>query len=129
MDNLLKDKRIKSKSIYKFIKEHNNVCHKIYIHNKFWKNYYLALNYTLIPFNLMFLHQISFENLNIFAYIVAVISFISQFSFHLMFNLMTASINNEAKKSYKILIKILQKFNNIQILQKLKVCFITKWNH
>ena len=127
--DIMKESFITSKKFSILIKEHNSVCYDIFINNKFWKKYYFAINYTLIPFSLLCLHQLLFENLNLLAFLIIFIAFLCQFCFHLIFNLMTASINNEAKKSYKILIKILQKFNNIKILQKLMVCFIRKCNH
>jgi hypothetical protein len=39
----------------RIIREHNNICNDILKYDKFWKNFYFALTYTIKPTNLMLL--------------------------------------------------------------------------
>jgi len=87
----------------KILREHNSILNATDSYNKFWKVYYFAITYALIPLNLMLLQQILFEDLNIFNYFAYSSSLIGSLGLHLMLNLMTASVYKESAKSYKCL--------------------------
>jgi len=89
----------------KIIREHCGVCNQITVYNKFWRYYFFAVIYTLIPMNLMLLHQNLFEKLN-FSVCIAFISVnIGCLAMLLMLNIKISSINKEMSKSYKCLNK------------------------
>jgi hypothetical protein len=104
---------LKYKTIDQLIKNHNSICLDIKLYNKFWQKYYFSLTYTLIPMNLIVLELILFEEQILPLFIVCLLCFFVAIVSHLMFNLMTASINSEALKSYKSLLEIYLKANSL----------------
>lgn len=103
--------------------EHNSICGDIMSHNKFWKKYYFTVTFSLIPMNLMFLQHILFEEIFFTAFIMSLIFLIGYSLTHLMFNLLTASVNREASKSYKILYRLsILKVFTLDTKLKIKVC-------
>jgi hypothetical protein len=115
---------LKYKTIDQLMKDHNSICLDIKLYNKFWQKYYFSLIYTLIPMNLVLLQLILFEE-QILAMFLGMLSFfMGTIISHLMFNLMTASINSEASKSYKSLLELYLKTNSLlNMRRKLKVNF------
>ncbi len=118
----------KGKAFLKFItidqltKDHNSICLDIKLYNKFWQKYYLSLAYTLIPINLMGLQILLFEDQIISVFCITLSFFSVTIISHFMLNLMTASINSEASKSYKSLIEMYLKTNYlINTKRKIKV--------
>jgi hypothetical protein len=115
-------KSFTSKNINKIIREHNSICVNTIKVNQFWKKYYFALTYTVIPIDLMILQMALFGDMILIAVVVAVIILIGFLLSHILLNVMTASVNNNAIKSQKYLFKILtnrKSFPNIH--QKIKV--------
>jgi len=111
-----------SKTVTQLIDELNLICNDIILHNKFWKKYLFIITYTLIPINLMILHQIFFEHLMIGIRIISLLFMIATFVSQYLLNYMTASINIEASKSYKYLLNFyLEKNINIKLNDKIKV--------
>jgi len=113
---------IKYKLIDELFQEHNSICNKIVFYNKFWKHYFFAINYALIPFNLLLMQQIIFEktNLSIFMTLFSVLC--GSLGSHLMLNSIIASSNKESSKSYKSLHNLFLNFINvINIKRKIKV--------
>jgi hypothetical protein len=106
----------------RIIREHNDVCNHILRYDKFWKKFYFALTYTIIPINLMFLHLILFDDLILTIFLVnSMVVIIFLFS-HIVLNLISASVNKNASKSYKFLFKFQTKFSSkINVRQKIKV--------
>ena len=51
------------RNIKQFIEEHNDFCHIFVTYIKFWSKLYFAFFFTLIPINLVLLHQILFEDI------------------------------------------------------------------
>jgi hypothetical protein len=94
---------IKYKVIDELFREHNSICNKIILYNKFWKHYFFAINYTLIPLYLLVLQQIIFEEINFPVFITLFSGLIGSLGTHLMINSLIASINKESSKSYKSL--------------------------
>jgi hypothetical protein len=113
---------LKYKTIDQLIKDHNNICLDIKLYNKFWQKYYFSSTYTLIPTNLLILQLLLFEK-QIFPLFFATLSFfLITICSHLMFNLMTATINSEASKSYKSLLEMYLKTNTLlNTKRKIKV--------
>jgi len=110
------------RKVNQIIIEHKLICDDINKYNKFWKKYYFAINYTLIPINLMLLHQLLFEELIFSTFVVSVLFLFSYSLSHFLFNLLTASINRESLKSHKYLQKLLTKnLFLMNVKQKLKV--------
>jgi hypothetical protein len=113
---------LKYKTIDQLIKDHNSICLDIKLYNKFWQKYYFALTYTLIPMDLVILQLILFEEQILPLFCVTLSFFLVTIISHLMFNLMTASINSEASKSYKSLLKMYLKTNYLlNTRRKMKV--------
>ncbi len=101
------------KSIDKLIKDHNSICLDIKLYNKFWQKYYFSLTYTLIPINLLILQLILFEEQILPLLLVSVLFFLGTIGSHFIFNLMSASINSEALKSFKALIQMYRETNSL----------------
>jgi hypothetical protein len=113
---------LKYKTIDQLIKNHNSICLDIKIYNKFWQKYYFSLTYTLIPMNLIVLQLMLFEDQILPLFFVCLLSFLITIGSHLIFNLMTASINSEASKSYKSLLEMYLKTNSLlNTKRKMKV--------
>jgi hypothetical protein len=113
---------LKYKTIDQLIKDHNSICLDIKLYNKFWQKYYFSLTYTLIPINLLILQLILFEDHILPLFFSLISCFFGSFMSHLMFNLMTASINSEASKSYKSLLELYLKTNSLlNTKRKMKV--------
>jgi len=103
------------------VNEYNDICNTIIKYNKFWKNYYFVLNYTLIPINLMLLHQSLFENIHSIILLTLILTNICCLAIHLVFNTIMASVNKESTKSFKYLqrfyLNIVSLINNKQKIQ------------
>ena len=95
-----------SKTFKAIIRDINKICNEIIIYNKFWRKYYFALNYTLIPINLIFLQLIFFESDQIILRIMLAISCVCAIGAHIACNTVISSINRESKKSYKFLYEL-----------------------
>jgi hypothetical protein len=104
---------LKYKTIDQLIKDHNSICLDIKLYNKFWQKYYFSLTYTLIPINLIFLQLILFEDKILLLLLILISFFLGTICSHLMFNLMTASINSEALKSFNTLLEMYFKTNSL----------------
>ena len=116
---------VKQNNLIELLDFHNSICFKIYKYNQFWCEYYFIVCYTVIPISLLLIELAFFNNLIFVAQILfqftALFYLLSLFSL----NLITASINSEAKISEKLLYKILFRFNNLlNIGTKLKVMLI-----
>lgn len=104
------------------IAEHNNVCQMINNYNAFWSKYYLALNYTIIPLNLVCLQQIFFENIEFLIWLCTTLFAITLIVLHISLNVMTAAVNKESTISYNYITKMVNNHSEwITIRQKLKV--------
>ena len=53
------------RAVKEFTEEHNRYCTHINAVNQFWKNFYLAFFTTMIPINLIIMHQILFEDITL----------------------------------------------------------------
>jgi hypothetical protein len=115
---------IKYKHLGELFREHNSVCNEIIFYNKFWKHYFFAINYTLIPAYLLSLHQAIFVDSN-FLFFMTLFSCLSGgLGSHLMLNLLIGSINKESSKSYKSLHNFyLNSINLVNTKHKIKVFF------
>jgi hypothetical protein len=97
----------------RIIREHNNICNDISKHDKFWKNFYFTLTYTIIPINLILLQQLLLDDIIFTAFLIySMVVIIYSFS-HIILNLISASVNKNATKSYKFLFKFQTKFSSI----------------
>jgi hypothetical protein len=116
-------KSVTNYSIFiEMLEKHNSIINAIDSYNKFWKIYYFAIPYTLIPLNLMLLQQILFEDLNIFNYLSYSSTSIGCLGLHLTLNLITASVYKESAKSYKLLHEFyLNSKSKLNIKHKIKV--------
>jgi hypothetical protein len=106
----------------RIIREHNNICNDIFENNKFWKNFYFALTYTIIPMNLMLLQQLLFDDIMVTTILMYSLFAIIYLISHLVLNLISASVNKNALKSHKFLFKFQTKFLSvINVKQRIKV--------
>jgi hypothetical protein len=111
-----------AKMTARIIREHNDICNDFLRYDKFWKKFYFALTYTIIPINLMFLHLILFDDIILTAFLVFSMLVIVFLFSHIVLNLISASVNKNASKSYKFLFKFQTKFSSkINFRQKVKV--------
>jgi hypothetical protein len=115
---------IKYKVIDELFREHNGICNKIIFYNKFWKHYFFAINYILIPIYLLVLQQIIFEETNFPVFITSFSGFIVSVGTHLTINSLAASINKESSKLYKSLHNFyLKLIPSLNTKRKIKVYF------
>jgi len=118
----IRDVYFKYKTVKGLIEEHNIICDQIKLHNQFWQKYYFTITYTLTPFNLILLQQILFGDILLLPFILSSSFLVGSLFSHFMLNYIIASINKEAKNSYKFLHIFYLKINFILNLQnKLKV--------
>ena len=104
------------------LKEHNSICETIHNYNKFWKKYYFAIVFTLIPFTLLDLQLILFENVFPILVVALVLIFITLSLTLLALNRLISSVFVEILKSYNILYEINIKVGKyLNIKRKLKV--------
>ncbi len=115
-------KRSVAKLTARIICEHNNICNYILKYDKFWKKFYFAFAYTIIPMNLMLLQQLLFDDLILTAILIASMTVIIFLFSHIVLNLISASVNKNALKSNNSLFKFQTKFSSIiNVRQKIKV--------
>jgi hypothetical protein len=99
-------------SLETILSEHNYICNKIDNYNKFWKHYYLATTYALVPTNLVLLQQTFFEILLPYTFIAHfIVTFISV-AIHFLLTYMTASVSKQCLVSYKLLHSFYVRFND-----------------
>jgi hypothetical protein len=106
----------------RIISEHNNICNDILKYDKFWKNFYFVLTYTIIPINLMLLQQLLLDDIVFTAILLYLMVVIIYLISHIVLNLISASVNKNALKSHKFLFKFQNKFLSlISVKQGIKV--------
>jgi hypothetical protein len=99
-------KKFHIKKLEEILAEHNSICSDIFELNKFWKKCFFAINYNIIPVNLLLLHDIFFEKSIFLGWIAAILITIGYLSSHFILNLVTASVNKNTTKSRKCLLKL-----------------------
>ncbi len=113
---------LKYKLLDELFREHNS--NKIIFYNKFWKHYFFAINYTLIPAYLLSLHQIIFVDSNLLIFMTLFSCLSGSLGLHFILNLLIGSINKESSKSYKSLHNFyLNSINLVNTKRKIKVFF------
>ncbi len=104
------------------IREHNNICNDILKYDKFWKSFFFALTYTIIPLNLMLLQQLLLDDIMPITVVIYSLFGIMYLISHIVLNLISASVNKNATKSHKFLFRFQTKFLSlINVKQKIKV--------
>jgi hypothetical protein len=104
------------------IREHNNICNDILEYDKFWKSFFFALTYTIIPTNLMLLQQLLFDDIMPTTIVIYSLFAIIYLISHIVLNLVSASVNKNASKSHKFLFGFQTKFlSSINIKQNIKI--------
>ncbi len=122
LDQIFSLERVKplilNKALYKYNAIHNIISEL----NKFWKKYYLASIFTIIPINLICLHQAFYSKLDksVMA-IFLVVTFDTSF-FIFFVNFISASIPFEIRKPFKKLSILQWKITIEAINSKIKVC-------
>jgi hypothetical protein len=117
-----KSKLTVAKLTARIIREHNNICNDILEYDKFWKNFYFALTYTIIPINLMLLQQLLFDDIKLTTILMYSLFTVIYLISHIVLNLVSASVNKNASKSHKFLFRFQTKFLPlINVKQKIKV--------
>jgi hypothetical protein len=116
---------VPNKSIDNLLKDHNDICNTINDYNIFWKRIYELTLYGIIPINLIFLHQIFFEDLLLINRLAFIIAVIPNLSLLFVLNFMTASVHKEVSKSYRLINSLLLKLgsNLATRRRKIKVIF------
>jgi hypothetical protein len=113
-------KLLRNLSTIAILSDSNYCCSEVILHNKVWRKYYFTLTYVLIPLNLVLLHQIIFATVPFATLSFMIIFLIGALIAHYILNLLTASLNKEVSKSYKLLMKYYYK-NNRQLNSNLKI--------
>jgi hypothetical protein len=104
------------------INEINDICTDISKHNKFWRKYFGVLTFSLLPLNLTGIEQIVFSDMLTIAFIFVTMFCLGTLIGHYMLNLLAASVNKEANRSYKILFKFYVENNQyLNTNRKIKV--------
>ena len=88
-------------TIKRVIKTFDKICSHINSYNKFWRNYLQIIYYFLTPLNLVTLNLILNNELMFFLRLLNGSFLVFSLIVNLVFNLSTASINNEINKFYK----------------------------
>jgi hypothetical protein len=110
------------KNADQIVVEINGNCKNISRHNKFWRKYFFVLTFTLLPLNLSDIQQMVFSELPLIIFIFMIFFCIGSLIAHYMINLVTASVNREARKSHKLLFKFYVENNrSMNLNQKIKV--------
>ena len=92
------------KMLIKLLREHNTICNDLHKYNSFWKDYYFCVVYSIIPICLIYSHMILFQKISsLFGFIAMILVDITFLLTLLSINLITASINSETLKTYRIL--------------------------
>ena len=101
------------KCIKSYLDQHDKISKDIDRYDKFWNRYLFVIHYCLTPLNLIILHMTLFEQMQAMLRILfSSFLVISTFA-NLIFNLFTASINQEFNNSYKIMQKFSVKSNSV----------------
>ena len=125
IEMLYKEDFLQLTNIDIILTQHNQIINSIYNYNKFWKKYYFAILYTIIPVNLMYFHQYFFEILYTGTRLGIVRVSIGSIVCFFGLNLMTASVNKESLVTYKKFNTLyLKKNSTFNIITKRKVLFI-----
>jgi len=77
------------KTLYELITDHNKLCLDIELHNRFWRNVYFIMCYTLIPMYLIVIYMVLFENVQIIAMFTGYSLIIYTVLSHISLNFMT----------------------------------------
>ena len=99
------------KSIKQFIEEHNDFCQLYNDYNKFWSKLYLAFVLTIIPLNLLWLHQFLFESLDTMNKIVIGLSSIMMCFVIVIVQFFIALLSSRIHKSTKLLARLQWRLN------------------
>ncbi len=116
-----------SSAVKEFISKHNQICAQLWSYDKFWKKLYLSFVLTMIPMNLCLLHEILFEEFEIYDKIFLGFTLIIQMIIIFFFQLLTASLSSKIHIGGKKLSRLQWKINGwpfrTRIKIKLLACF------
>ena len=91
------------KNIVKYISSHHKLINRVYILSDFWKDFNLIMILVVFPINLIMMHQLLFEEANIFLQVLYVLgSMITYFTLFLI-QFLFASISLKIHKMHKTL--------------------------
>jgi len=122
LDQIFSLERVKPLILNKALYKYNAIHNIISEFNKFWKKYYLASIFTIIPINLICLHQAFYSKLDKSVMgIFLVVTFDTSF-FIFFVNFISASIPFEIRKPFKKLSILQWKIKIEAINSKIKVC-------
>jgi len=108
--------------IDKLLEEYNDMFNTINDYNRFLKKIYLIFILCLIPYDLILLHQILFEDLPIQTLIAITLTLVFSLFLQSFLNSISASVSNEVSKSEKLIRQLMIKSGIIvNNTRKLKV--------
>jgi hypothetical protein len=122
LDLIFSLKKVKTQILNKALDKYNAI-HKIISElNKFWKKYYLASIFTLIPINVICLHQTFYSKLDKSVIAILLVTVFDSSVFIFFVNFTSASIPFEIRKPFKKLSFLQWKIKFKEINSKIKVC-------
>ncbi len=120
LDQIFNLKKVKPLILNKALDEYNAIHNIISEFNKFWNKYYLASIFTVIPINLICLHQAFYSKLDKSVMTIFLVSTLDTSFFIFFVNFISASIPFEIRKPFKKLSILQWKIEAIN--SKIKVC-------
>jgi len=122
LDLIFSLKKVKPQILNKALDKYNTI-HKIISElNKFWKKYYLATIFTVIPINVICLYQTFYTKLDKSAIVISLVAVIDTSVFILFVNFISASIPFQIRKHFKKVSFLQWKIKFKAIDSKVKVC-------
>jgi len=122
LNKIIEEKFIFKSTIDNLLEDHIQMCNTIIYYNKFWNKILQLIILSLIPFNLICLHQIFFEELPKQTIISASTVLLFTLFYLLLLSTITASVHKEVLKSYKLFNKLFIKLRKNGIIRiKIKV--------
>jgi len=112
-EKLIKNTFIPYSSINELLRNYDNMFKTIINYNKMWKKIFFILVYSFIPFNLVLLHELLFEELPKQTMIAILFTIIYSLLILFSCNLTTASVLKQVLKSEKLIFKLLIKLGPV----------------
>jgi hypothetical protein len=122
LDLIFSLNKVKPQILNKALDKYNAIHKTISELNKFWKEYYLASIFTLIPVNVICLHQTFYSKLDKSVIAILLVTAFNSSVFIFFVNFISASIPFEIRKPFKKLSFLQWKIKFEAINSKIKVC-------
>ena len=120
--DLIKICQAQQNRIMHILQQYHNTLTTIYTLNEFWKNVFSSITYVFVPFCLICLEQLMYEQLSPILFFGMLSTIISVASLLVTLNLITANIFEEVLAVRKVIFKLIISLkDNSSLKTKLKV--------